>query len=173
MISKRLLLLLSLLVALALTSLPSLASAQGRGNGGRADVENRRERDRNDDRDDDRYDDRYDDDRDSRRGEGPPFCRNGEGHPVHGWEWCEEKGYGDGYGNRSLGAIIFGDDRNDRNVSGSRNYDRAHEQFHYELDRRYSDLSSRRPLDLGYQLRIRREKAAEHDRWHQQAGIRH
>lgn len=170
MISKRLLLLLSLLVALALTSLPSMASAQGRGNGGRAEVENRRERDRNDDRDDDRYyDDRYDREANSKRGEGPPFCRNGEGHPVHGWEWCEKKGYG-GYENRSLGDIIFGDNRN---VSGSRNYDRSHEQFHIELDRRYSDLSSRRPLDLEYQLRIRREKQAEHDRWHQRAGIRH
>lgn len=88
---------------------------------------------------------------------------------MHGWEWCEEKGYG-GYGNRSLGDIIFGDSRYE---TGSRNYDRSHEQFHVELDRRYSDLASRRPLDLEYQLRIRREKQAEHDRWHEQAGIRH
>lgn len=25
---------------------------------------------------------------------GPPFCQNGNGHPVHGWRWCVEKGYG-------------------------------------------------------------------------------
>ena len=75
----------------------------------------RRTRDRGDDRyeDDDRYDDddyddddydeRYDDDYDDRydrgRGEargGPPFCRNGQGHPVHGRRWCRDKGFGDG-----------------------------------------------------------------------------
>lgn len=26
--------------------------------------------------------------------DGPPFCRNGEGHPVHGMEWCLDKGWG-------------------------------------------------------------------------------
>lgn len=36
-----------------------------------------------------------------RRGGGPPFCRNGEGHPVHGWDWCVEKGWAqDGYYNQ-------------------------------------------------------------------------
>jgi hypothetical protein len=40
--------------------------------------------------------------RDDRRGRsrgrdaGPPFCRNGEGHPVFGMEWCREKGFGRG-----------------------------------------------------------------------------
>jgi hypothetical protein len=56
-------------------------------------------RDRRDDRYDprrDRRDDRYDQRRDSRvqqRNAGPPFCRNGVGHPVHGMRWCYEKGY--------------------------------------------------------------------------------
>lgn len=27
------------------------------------------------------------------RGAGPAFCRNGRGHPVHGWRWCVEKGW--------------------------------------------------------------------------------
>lgn len=31
--------------------------------------------------------------REARRGNGPPFCRNGRGHPVHGLEWCEAKGW--------------------------------------------------------------------------------
>ena|SRR5688572_16124879 len=48
-------------------------------------------------RQDDRVVDRDDDDRDraqgERRGNGPPFCRNGEGHPVHGMEWCRRKGW--------------------------------------------------------------------------------
>lgn len=28
-----------------------------------------------------------------RQGNGPPFCRNGQGHPVHGMAWCEDKGW--------------------------------------------------------------------------------
>ena len=28
-------------------------------------------------------------------GNGPAFCRNGQGHPVYGWEWCRQKGWGD------------------------------------------------------------------------------
>ena len=45
----------------------------------------------------DRRDDRWDrrDRRDRGRNAGPPFCRNGRGHPVHGRQWCREKGYGD------------------------------------------------------------------------------
>jgi hypothetical protein len=35
-----------------------------------------------------------------KNGNGPPFCRNGQGHPVHGWAWCEQKGWG-GYGQRA------------------------------------------------------------------------
>jgi hypothetical protein len=27
---------------------------------------------------------------------GPPFCRNGQGHPVHGRQWCRDKGFGAG-----------------------------------------------------------------------------
>ncbi|MGH7483048.1 MAG: hypothetical protein ACRELV_12910 [Longimicrobiales bacterium] len=34
-----------------------------------------------------------DDDDRARRG-GPPFCRNGQGHPVHGRRWCVDKGFG-------------------------------------------------------------------------------
>lgn len=32
------------------------------------------------------------------KGKGPKFCQNGEGHPVHGREWCRQKGYDTGYG---------------------------------------------------------------------------
>jgi hypothetical protein len=34
----------------------------------------------------------------NKKGNGPAFCRNGEGHPVHGREWCRRKGYNVGYG---------------------------------------------------------------------------
>jgi len=27
------------------------------------------------------------------KGQGPPFCRNGQGHPVHGQRWCQDKGW--------------------------------------------------------------------------------
>jgi hypothetical protein len=28
------------------------------------------------------------------RQQGPPFCQNGQGHPVHGRSWCIQKGFG-------------------------------------------------------------------------------
>jgi hypothetical protein len=28
--------------------------------------------------------------------QGPPFCRNGRGHPVHGMRWCHERGFATG-----------------------------------------------------------------------------
>jgi hypothetical protein len=30
--------------------------------------------------------------------QGPPFCRNGQGHPVHGPQWCVQQGFGLGGG---------------------------------------------------------------------------
>ena len=86
-----------------------------------------RRRDRRDDRydrRDDRYDrrDRYDpwdarrNDRYDRRG--PAFCRNGEGHPVHGRQWCRNKGFG--LGNERArdiwGDIIYRDRRYDNRM---------------------------------------------------------
>lgn len=57
---------------------------------------------RRDDRRDDRRAERRDRDarRDNRGGNdrGPAFCRSGEGHPVHGRRWCQEKGFGLGSG---------------------------------------------------------------------------
>lgn len=40
-----------------------------------------------------RRDDRRVYGRDRRLGGGPPFCRNGRGHPVHGMSWCRQKGW--------------------------------------------------------------------------------
>ena len=64
---------LLLIPALLLVALPIDADAQGRGN-----------RTRNG------------------KGGGPAFCRSGQGHPVHGWEWCRERGW-DG-ANRSISS---------------------------------------------------------------------
>ena len=38
-----------------------------------------------------------------RNGNGPQFCRNGQGHPVHGMAWCREKGWSRGYSLRNVG----------------------------------------------------------------------
>lgn len=83
-----------------------------------------------------RRDDRYDYDRDRRSRDsrdqwqiferrndrndrydrnGPAFCRNGQGHPVRGRQWCHDKGFGLGRDNsRDIwGDIVFRDRRYD------------------------------------------------------------
>jgi hypothetical protein len=40
---------------------------------------------------------------------GPAFCRSGQGHPVHGWAWCEARGW-----ERSRGRVWRDDRRTDR-----------------------------------------------------------
>lgn len=70
-----------------------------------------------------------DDDSDSdseargRRGNGPPFCRNGEGHPVFGMSWCRDKGFAGGRWDRdarwergSWEDVILRPRRNDRGI---------------------------------------------------------
>ena len=85
-------------------------SRQGRGRSGEGRVgergdkgrqtEARRQDSREDDRDifgdDDDWDNegRRNKNSSGKKGKGPKFCRNGEGHPVHGRDWCREKGFG-------------------------------------------------------------------------------
>lgn len=62
-------------------------------------------RDRNDRDDDDRWYDGRGRDEDYRsinqkNGKGPAFCRSGAGHPVHGRQWCVNKGFGLGGNSR-------------------------------------------------------------------------
>ena len=54
----------------------------------------------------------------SRQGNGPAFCRNGQGHPRFGWQWCQDKGW-----DRSGGRIVQRD-RNGRIVENGRVTDR-------------------------------------------------
>jgi hypothetical protein len=96
-------------------ALPLELNAQGRGNDrgndrGRAEDARgaQRERDRQDERR--RADSRRDDrgtlgdiifgrdqrGQQQRAQQGPPFCRNGSGHPVHGMRWCRDKGFSTG-----------------------------------------------------------------------------
>lgn len=82
----------------------------------------RRDRDRRDDRYDDRGDifGRNDDRYDRRDRRGPAFCRSGEGHPVHGRQWCRDKGFGIGQDrSRDIwGDIIYRDRRYDNRQMG-------------------------------------------------------
>ena len=138
----------------AALAIPADAMAQAGRASGRADtrVEQRGDRTstrsgtargRTDTRSDDRYDrDRYErrdrdrryDRNDDRRGNAPAFCRSGKGHPVHGWQWCRDKGwdndrrwddrrrndsrYNDRWDRVDWGSVIFRDrDRQRRNDS--------------------------------------------------------
>jgi hypothetical protein len=46
----------------------------------------------------------------AKKGNGPPFCRNGQGHPVHGRAWCQEKGWigGTTWAREGWGDVILG-----------------------------------------------------------------
>jgi hypothetical protein len=37
----------------------------------------------------------------AKSGGGPSFCRSGAGHPVFGWEWCRQRGWGNSSGARN------------------------------------------------------------------------
>ena len=104
---------------------------------------------------------------------GPRFCRSGgQGHPVFGMRWCEEKGFGHGWPRGDLYENRRRDSR-DGDYPVRDSYERTHVEFHRHLDRKYGELAARRPLDVQYQVRLRMEKATEHDRWHERAGVRH
>ncbi|HET7275848.1 MAG TPA: hypothetical protein VFI91_11840 [Longimicrobiaceae bacterium] len=63
--------------------------------------------------------------------------------------------------------------RGDRDRIDRDSYAAAHRDFHRIHDRQCRELSSRRPLDPVYQLRVRAECKMEHDRWHDRVRIRH
>lgn len=114
----------------------------------------------------DRYDDRYDRDADryERRGEahrrrgrakrgGPPFCRNGAGHPVHGRAWCVEKGF--------IPAPRYRRPRYRPQYEAPRRW-RRHEgtsvrfRISYERIRRWGDVLTHAELDVVLDRRIQR-----------------
>lgn len=84
---------------------------------------------RRDDRDRDRDRDRQKADRkkngrNAAAGKGPPFCRNGQGHPVHGRQWCRDKGFGMGQGSlrwedRGWEEVVLGTPRRDDRRQGT------------------------------------------------------
>jgi hypothetical protein len=54
----------------------------------------------------------------SKKGNGPPFCRSGQGHPVHGMAWCREKGW-TSLRNTGWGDVILRRPRNGQQDLGS------------------------------------------------------
>lgn len=155
----------SVITALAavLVALPATAEAQGRGNGkdresNRPELIRRGEDVRIESRGDDRR--------------GPAFCRSGEGHPVHGRQWCYEKGFGIGSG-VLLDRRGRTDTRRSDSYGSAGSYERAHEDFHLRHDRECRIRAAERPLDLQWQIRVRSECKQRHDEWHARAGRRH
>lgn len=64
---------------------------------------------------------------------GPAFCRSGAGHPVFGWEWCRDRGWG------SSGSV-----RNEQSVRRDRgdaypDRDRARRLNDIAFDNGYAD----------------------------------
>jgi hypothetical protein len=106
----------------------------------------------------------------------PGWCVRGNPHNT-----VENCGYN---GQRSRNDRYDGRYDNDRygndgrygdygRYGNSGSYDSAHRDFHNRLDRKYSELAARRPLDINWQLQLRREKQREHEEWHRQAGRGH
>lgn len=115
---------------------------------------------------------------DARRGEsarmgvrrGPAFCRNGQGHPVHGQRWCYDRGFGSGSG------VLLDrrrDDRRGGSYGDASSYDRMHREFHLRHDRECRMRAAERPLDIQWQIRVRADCKQRHDEWHYRAGRRH
>jgi hypothetical protein len=91
--------------------------------------------------------------RDASRARGvPPGWCIGRGNPHNTPENC---------GYRSTV-----DRRDDRRHTAGRSFEEAHAIFHREHDRRCRARAAERPLDVQWQVRVRADCRAEHDRWH-------
>lgn len=105
----------------------------------------------------DQYEDRYE-----RRDEvyryrgramrsGPPFCRNGAGHPVHGHAWCVEKGFAPPRYRRYRPQRTYPTPRRWRQYEGSSTRFR----ISYEHVRRWNDVLTSAELDIILDRRTR------------------
>jgi hypothetical protein len=158
---------LTLVLAVGVSLGVTPADAQGKskenkGGKGKQKVEQVR-RDRNDDRyerRDVRYDSR-DDVRQSGRKKGvPPGWCKGRGNPHNTVANCGRDG--ERYDPRD-------DDRRDRRSDdryerGS--FEERHDYFHRVHDAQCRERAAQRPLDVRWQIQVRSECSAEHERWH-------
>lgn len=181
---------LAIALAAALSASPALAQGNGNGKGksnndrDRVEQRDRDRRDRDDDDDRwDRDDDRRDEPRFERRSSSqrvpPGWCR-GRGNPHNTAANCRynsRNSQWERYDSRDRrwesrttyerGTNTRYDDRN----GGS--YDAAHRDFHYSHDRQCRERAAQRPLDMRWQLEVRRQCAVTHEEWHRRAGIAH
>ncbi len=146
----------ALALAAALAAAPADAQGKGKDKKDRERTEQARSRSFRPE-DGERRSDRWEDEvRLERRGgkrvpEG--WCR-GKGNPHNTVENC------------GPGADRY-DRRDDRRYeSGSGSFDQDHAAYHREQDRVCRERASQRPFDLRYQLQVRQECKAEHERWH-------
>lgn len=162
-------------LALALAGTPATAQGKSKEQGKKARVEavkekrtrpelQRRDDDRNRDRSweeillgTDRRDDRY-----GRNAKGVPrgWCK-GKGNPHNTPENCGPNARRDDRSrNGGLDPVWGG--RSDRYGS----YEEAHAAMHREHDRACRARAAERPVDVGWQIRVRAECKTAHDRWH-------
>ena len=154
----------ALVLALGVAAAP--VDAQGKGkekDKGKKERTEEVRRERDDRRDDRRYDDRYE--RDGRRKGVPPGWCIGRGNPHNTRENCGDRGerYDPRYDDRRDSRNDRYDDR-DRNDRGS--YEERHEYYHRVHDQECRARAAERPLDIRWQVQVRAECKAEHDRWH-------
>lgn len=162
---------LSLVVALAAALGAAPAEAQGKGKGNDKDKRRTEQVRFRDDR-------HWNDDVRLQRRNGqqvPPGWCNGRGNPHNTRENC---GYDRRRDDRRYDRRVE-DRRYDRRVD-DRRYDRnstsyaqAHQAFHRDHDRICRERASQRPFDVRWQLQVRNECNAQHDRWHARNGTRH
>jgi hypothetical protein len=96
----------------------------------------------------------------TRRDVPPGWCQ-GRGNPHNTPENC-------GYASNRR----YDWDDDDR-YGGYGSYANAHQAFHRALDREYAARAAERRSDPLYQIRLRADKASDHQRWHERTGTRH
>ena len=140
------------LLALAILLASSPADAQGRGG------KKQKEKDRQEEVRWEDYDQRP---VLQRRANVPPGWCKGKGNPHNTVENCGYQSQNGVYRPGNNGGY------------GNGSYEQQHADFHRYLDDRYRALAAQRPLDIRWQLEVRSQKSAEHDRWHAQMGRAH
>jgi hypothetical protein len=162
-----------LVLAAALTATPVLAQGKAKGHGkhkdrtevvqqksstGRPELQRR---ERYDGRNDRRWDDRDRSQTRKRKSVPPGWCI-GKGNPHNTPENCGPRR------DRRDDDRVYGDRDRDRRDDDRRyrSYEEAHDRFHRDHKRQCDRRLAERPLDPVWQLRVRAECRAEHDRWH-------
>lgn len=143
---------LSFTLALAAVLAAAPADAQGKGD--------KKEKSRTEQVRREVRDDRWDRDVRLERRDGrqvPPGWCQGRGNPHNTPENC-------GYDRRRSDDRRHDDRRYDDRRYGS--FEEAHRAFHRDHDRICRERAAQRPFDVRWQLQVRNECKAEHDRWH-------